>query len=71
MNEMKRVQVQPCLEDGDGHVVRCDQTDADYFGVYFGTLGDFEWVADFATKTDAVAYAKEIATDYNCELEIL
>ena len=67
---MTKVQVQPCLAE-EGYVLRCERSDADFFGVYVGTEGDFEWVADFATRTDAVAYAKEIAVDHGYELEVL
>lgn len=64
------VQVRPCQEV-DGMVTQCEESEADFFGVYYGGPGDLMWAADFNTLNDAINWATEVAENNNCPLEVL
>jgi len=65
-----KVQVQPC-KDLEDCVVRCSTSEANYFGVYIGEPGDYRWIADFASVTDAHNWAREVAQNNDCTVEDL
>lgn len=67
----KRVQVQPCRNDGSGGVERCTVKQAEFFGVYMGEPGSFKWCADFDFQTDALNWAQEVAETFEVPLEDL
>lgn len=66
-----KVQIRSCKDSEDGQVLWCDRSEADYFGVYVGEPGDFEWAADFISYPDAVVWAGNVASNYGYELENL
>lgn len=68
MSNDHRVQIKPCKQNA-GVVEWVAPADAEFYGVYFGKAGAFEWVADFANYGDAVRYAKQLAEETACELE--
>ncbi len=61
------VQVYLCIEV-DGHVTQCEESEADFFGVYYGGPGDLMCAADFNTLNDAINWATEVAENNNCPL---
>lgn len=64
------VQVRPCMEE-DGEVVQCEESEVDYFGVYYGGPGALMWIADFNCLNDAINWATEVAENNECPLEVL
>ena len=65
------IQIRPCKDDEDGQVLWCETPEADYFGVYVGVPGDYEWVADFLSRTDAQNWAWEVAQNHDSTVEDL
>lgn len=63
MPSVKYVQVQPCLEMED-MVAPCLTSEADYFGVYTGEPGGYDWVADFHDVQAARDYAHTLAAEH-------
>ena len=50
------IQINPCVEDEDG-ISRCETPEAMFFGVYVGSPGGYEWVADFVQVDLAKMFA--------------
>ena len=64
------VQVQACSEI-DGCVVRVPWEEADFWGVYQGEPGGYEWIADFQVRDDAMMFANLVAHNFDDEVEVL
>lgn len=67
-SEPTTIQVKPCTRDGGG-VTRCETHEAQFFGVYIGRPGEYEWVADFHQATHALLFANAVCAHYGHELE--
>lgn len=52
-------QIKPCRADKDDNVIWVAEDDeAEFFGVYRGEPGDYEWLADFVTREEAEDYIR-------------
>ena len=66
---MTIVQVRPCRLDTDG-VEQCSPENAEFFGVYVGTPGDFQWVADFEYYVHAKCWSSDLAELHEYEWDV-
>ena len=64
------VQLRACMDLEGTDVVQCEESEADYFGVYQGD-GPLDWIADFASYDDAREFADQRAALEDCEVEDL
>lgn len=64
---MTYVQVVGCFEEEDGVVGYVEDGSADFYGVYVGEPGSYQWAADFALKEDAIEFATRVADLHNYE----
>lgn len=52
------VQIVGCFDSEDADIVPfVSHEDAEFYGIYFGRPGEYQWQADFLHYEDALAYA--------------
>lgn len=62
----KFIQLTACVEGEDGVTPHVSDNVADFWSVYSGAPGEYQWVADFQIKATAAIFATSLAdaSDY-------
>lgn len=65
------VQICGCMAAEDGVVPFVDNDSAEFYAIYIGEPGAFEWQADFKHYDDALTYAMAVIKTKNIPLQDL
>lgn len=63
------VQICGCLANGEEVIPFLSNEEADFYSVYFGQAGGFNWQADFLYYEDALTYAMAAVAAHGMTLD--